>query len=96
MGIFAPCLAVLTVKSQQRIILLQSCVGFCGLMRPLCEVKEPYYIFFCIMLAHQIYFGDITGHYIGLIIIIIRYIYIALFWVLKALYIEVGNLLNHH
>ncbi len=31
-----------------------------------------------------------------LIIIIINYIYIALFWVLKALYIERGNLLNHH
>ncbi len=30
------------------------------------------------------------------IIIIICYIYIALFWVLKALYIEGGNLLNHH
>ncbi len=31
-----------------------------------------------------------------IIIIIIRYIYIALFWVLKALYIEGGNLLNYH
>ncbi len=31
-----------------------------------------------------------------LIIIIICYIYIALFWVLKALYIEGGDLLNHH
>ncbi len=30
-----------------------------------------------------------------IIIIIIRYIYIALFWVLKALYIEGGNLLIH-
>ncbi len=30
------------------------------------------------------------------IIIIICYIYIALFWVLKALYIVRGNLLNHH
>ncbi len=31
-----------------------------------------------------------------IIIIIIWYIYIVLFWVLKALYIEVGNLLIHH
>ncbi len=30
------------------------------------------------------------------IIIIICYIYIALFWILKVLYIEGGNLLNHH
>ncbi len=29
------------------------------------------------------------------IIIIIYYIYIVLFWVFKALYIEGGNLLNH-
>ncbi len=34
--------------------------------------------------------------YIIIIIIIICYIYIALFWVLKALYIEGGNLFNHH
>ncbi len=31
-----------------------------------------------------------------MIIIIIYYIYIALFWVLKVLYIERANLLNHH
>ncbi len=31
-----------------------------------------------------------------IIIIIIPYIYIALFWVLKALYMEGGNFLNHN
>ncbi len=48
--------------------------------------KEYYYAAYCIL----------ECMYNLIIIIIIHYIYIALFKALKALYIEGGNLLNHH
>jgi len=41
-------------------------------------------------------FPDLLGASAKKKLTIICYINIALFWVLKALYIEGGNLLNHH
>ncbi len=51
------------------------------------EDHSPSFLKFCVKIPQSVM---IWGA------IIICWIYIALFWVLKALYIEWGNLLNHH